>query len=104
MKILFISATSEDNLIDYMNDLTLHGLRELYGNNVVDYPGCWYLYSDEVKKRNFDTKKLWGKGFNLIDSFQEYNLIDREDIPAKIKSKRKASIVCSGGKVLISQF
>jgi len=87
MKILFISATSEDNLIDYMNDLTLHGLRELYGNNVVDYPGCWYLYSDEVKKRNFDTKKLWGKGFNLIDSFQEYNLIDREDIPAKIKSK-----------------
>ena len=70
-----------------MQDLTLHGLRELYGNNVVDYPGCWYLYSDEVKKRNFDTNKLWGKGFNLKDSFQDYNLIDREDIKTKIKSK-----------------
>ena len=70
-----------------MNDLTLHGLRELYGNDVVDYPGCWYLYSDEVKKRNFDTNKLWGKGFNLNDSFQGYHLIDRNDISTKIKSK-----------------
>ena len=87
MKILFISGTSENNLTDYMNDLTLHGLRELYGNDVVDYPGCWYLYSDEVKKRNFDTNKLWGKGFNLNDSFQGYNLIDRNDISTKIKSK-----------------
>ena len=87
MKILFISATSENNLTDYMNDLTLHGLRELYGNDVVDYPGCWYLYSDEVKKRNFDTNKLWGKGFNLNDSFQGYHLIDRNDISTKIKSK-----------------
>ena len=87
MKILFISATSENNLTDYMNDLMLHGLRELYGNDVVDYPSCWYLYSDEVKKRNFDTNKLWGKGFNLNDSFQGYNLIDRNDISTKIKSK-----------------
>ena len=87
MKILFVSGTSNNNLNDYMQDLTLHGLRELYGNNVVDYPGCWYLYSDEVKKRNFDTNKLWGKGFNLKDSFQDYNLIDREDIKTKIKSK-----------------
>ena len=87
MKILFISATSENNLTDYMSDLILHGLRELYGNDVVDYPGCWYLYSDEVKKRNFDTNKLWGKGFNLNDSFQGYDLIDRNDISTKIKSK-----------------
>ena len=70
-----------------MNDLILHGLRELYGNDVVDYPGCWYLYSDEVKKRNFDTNKLWGKGFNLNNSLHEYDLIDREDISTKIKSK-----------------
>ena len=87
MKILFISGTSENNLIDYMNDLILHGLRELYGNDVVDYPGCWYLYSDEVKKRNFDTNKLWGKGFNLNNSLQGYDLIDRKDISSKIKSK-----------------
>ena len=87
MKILFISSTSENNLNDYMNDLILHGLRNLYGNDVIDYPGCWYLYSDEVKKRNFNTNKLWGNGFNLNDSFQGYDLIDREDLSAKIKSK-----------------
>ena len=87
MKILFISGTSENNLTDYMNDLTLHGLRGLFGNDVVDYPGCWYLYSDEVKKRNFDTNELWGKGFNLNDSFEGYGLINRNDINAKIKSK-----------------
>ena len=85
MKILFISGTSENNLTDYMNDLTLHGLRGLFGNDVVDYPGCWYLYSDEVKKRNFDTNELWGKGFNLNDSFEGYDLINRNDINAKIK-------------------
>ncbi len=87
MKILFISSTSENNLNDYMNDLILHGLRNLYGNDVIDYPGCWYLYSDEVKKRNFNINKLWGKGFNLNDSFQGYDLIDREDLSAKIKSR-----------------
>ena len=87
MKILFISATSESNTIDYMNDLILHGLKELYGNDVIDYPGCWYLYSDEVKKRNFNTNKLWGKGFNLINSFSGYDLIDRKDISSKIKSR-----------------
>ncbi len=87
MKILFISGTSKNSLTDYMNDLTLHGLRDLYGDNVVDYPGCWYLYSDEVKKRNFNTDQLWGKGFNLNNSFHGYNLIDRQDITSKVKSK-----------------
>ena len=91
MKILFISGTSENNhtdyINDYMSDLTLHGLRALFGNDVVDYPGCWYLYSDKVKKKNFDTSKLWGKGFNLKDSFDGYDLINRDDIKAKIRSK-----------------
>ena len=65
MKILYISAVTKNTLSDYMCDLTLHGLRDLYGNDVIDYPGCWHLYADEVKKRNFDTNTLWGKGFTL---------------------------------------
>jgi len=85
MKILYISAVAKNSLSDYMGDLTLHGLRELYGNEVVDYPGCWHLYTDEVKKRNFDTNKLWGRGFTLNDSLSDYDLIDRNDIKEKIK-------------------
>jgi len=98
MKILYISPNSESNLTnyhlnrtlghaDYMCDLALHGLRELYGNDVVDYPGCWHLYSDEVKQRFFNTNRLWGKGFSLNNSFDEYDSIDRSDINQKIKTK-----------------
>ena len=56
MKILFLHAENiQKNLTnDYQSDLLLHGLRELYGEDVVDYPGSWYLYEDEVKKRGFD--------------------------------------------------
>ena len=37
MKILYIHSTNNDYEFynDYMNDLFLHGLRELYGNNVM---------------------------------------------------------------------
>ena len=53
MKVLFIHPeNNQKNLInDYQSDLLLHGLREIYGNDVIDYPGCWYLYRDEVKKK-----------------------------------------------------
>ena len=57
MKILFISGLNEKEgrLNDFMHDIVLHGLREIYGNNVIDYPGAWYMYRDEVKKRNETT-------------------------------------------------
>jgi hypothetical protein len=87
MKILYISAVTKNTLSDYMCDLTLHGLRDLYGNDVIDYPGCWHLYADEVKKRNFDTNTLWGKGFTLNNSLSGYDLIDRSNIKQKIKSR-----------------
>ena len=55
MKILFITPdTSKKVASDFLSDGLLHGLRELYGENVIDYPGSWYMYQDEVKKRNFD--------------------------------------------------
>ena len=31
-------------------DLTLHGFRELYGEDVIDYPGSWHLYKDEAER------------------------------------------------------
>jgi len=89
MKILFISSSNgkqNSRLNDYMHDIVLHGLREIYGNSVIDYPGVWYMYRDEVKKRNYDVSNLWGKGFTLYNLLSNYQQIDRTDIENKIKA------------------
>ena len=88
MKILFISGLNEKEgrLNDFMHDIVLHGLRELYGDSVIDYPGVWYMYGDEVKKRNYDINNLWGKGFTLYNLLSNYQQIDRTDIKKKIKT------------------
>ncbi len=89
MKILYIHSTNNDYEFynDYMNDLLLHGLRELYGNNVIDYPGCWYLYNDEINQRELEEKRFWGKGFTIRNILKNFTSIDREDIKQKIKNK-----------------
>ena len=97
MKILFITQKEDpaNPLNDYMSDLLLHGLRELYGNDVVDYPGSWYLYEDESKKRNLDINDLWGKGITISNILNNYNSIDRSEILNKIK-KRFFDIIIYG--------
>ena len=93
MKILFIthndnhSLPSNNYFNEYMNDLLLHGLREIYGFNVIDYPGAWYLYKDESRKRKLDKKYLWGKGMTTNEILDDYNSIDRSTILEKIKKK-----------------
>ena len=88
MKILFISGLNEKEgrLNDFMHDIVLHGLRELYGDSVIDYPGVWYMYGGEAKKRNYDINNLWGKGFTLYNLLSNYQQIDRTDIEKKIKT------------------
>ena len=87
MNILFISGLNEKErrLNDFMHDIVLHGLREIYGDSVIDYPGVWYMYRDEVKKRNYDINNLWGKGFTLYNLLSNYQQINRTDIEKKIK-------------------
>lgn len=87
MKVLFIGQkeNTSDYLNDYMSDLLLHGLREIYNIEVIDYPGNWYLYKDEAKKRKLDRNLLWGKGFSITNILDNYNKIDRSDILNKIK-------------------
>ena len=89
MKILYLTNHKPlSNVInDYMSDLLLHGLREIYGAEVTDYPGPWYLYKDESKKRNLNINDLWGKGFTTKNSLENFNSIDRSDIENKIKKK-----------------
>ena len=89
MKILYIHSINTNNQFynDYMSDLLLHGLRSLYGKDIIDFPGSWYLYSDEIQKRKYDVKKFWGKGFTVKNILNEFDFIDRTDINQKIKNK-----------------
>ena len=89
MKILFITHVNKKRLIqnNYLNDCTLLGLKELYGNdNVIDFPGAWYMYKDEVKKRDFKFENFWGNGFTYYDILDNYESVDRTDIESKIKN------------------
>ena len=88
MKILFIhSEGNNTHYNDYMSDLLLHGLRQLLGTQIIDYPGSWYMYSDEILNRQFDKNRLWGKGFTIKNTLNNYNSIDRTDIEKKIQNK-----------------
>jgi len=89
MKILYITnhiqcAYKSGGFInDYLNDLTFYGLRELFGDNVVDSTQIISLYKEYENKIN--PRHLWGgmTSFWLIDS----NNIDRSNIEEKIKDK-----------------
>ena len=88
MKILFLTHLKDDAqaVNDIINDSLLHGLRENHGVDVVDFPGAWYMYKDEINKRSFDISKLWGSGFTYYDNLTNYNSVDRTDIKQKIEN------------------
>ena len=86
MKILLIrSEGNQTHINDFMSDLLLHGLRQLYGSEVIDYPGCWYMYADEITNREYDLNKIWGRGFTINNTLNNYSSIDRTDIKKKYK-------------------
>ena len=89
MKILYITnpmdiARASGGFInDYQNDLLFYGLRELYGDDVVDSTQILSLYKEYEGKIN--PQHLWGgmTSFWLIGD----NNIDRTNIEDKIKDK-----------------
>jgi hypothetical protein len=80
MKILYL--TKGDH-VDYQNDCTLIGLKELFGSDVVDY---------NKQHHNYDTydvqeaKKLYGMGMSVTRVLPDLT-VDRTDITSKIKNK-----------------
>lgn len=89
MKILYvtnhnsIARASGGFISDYQNDLVFHGLRELFGDDVVDSTQIISLYKEYEGK--IHPKHLWGgmTTFWLIGS----NNIDRTNIEQKIKEQ-----------------
>ena len=77
VKILFFTDSHED----YVADSLLHGLKGLFGSQVVDYPKKDILYKGDLTKKH----KLWGRGFTLYTGLLENDEADRYDIGQKLK-------------------
>lgn len=89
MKILYvtdhrqIAIASGGFISDYLNDLTFFGLKELFGDDVVDSTPIISLYKEY--KDQIHPMYLWGgmTSFWLLDK----NTSDRSDIKEKIQDK-----------------
>jgi hypothetical protein len=67
-----------DCRMDYQGSCIFHGLRSLFGEDVVDFPKLEHMY-----KGYEHSSKLWGKGFTLSQTLDDIP-VDREDIVNKI--------------------
>lgn len=89
MKILYVTnyktivQASGGYVNDYLNDLIFYGLRELYGDDVVDSTPIISLYKENINKIN--PQNIWG-GMTSVWLIDEHN-IDRTNIEEKIKDK-----------------
>jgi hypothetical protein len=77
MKILFLTLDNED----YLGESIFHGLRNIYGTNVVDFPKNRYMYNN----CEIPNKEIYGNGFSLYKTLVDLE-IDRNDIDKKIIS------------------
>jgi hypothetical protein len=89
MKILYITnhveiaKASGGFISDYQNDLVFYGLRELFGDNVVDSTQIIHLYKEYEGRIN--SRNLWG-GMTTFWLIGE-NKIDRINIEDKIRDQ-----------------
>lgn len=73
---------SNDIKPDYMRCLTLIGLKQLYGNKIVDFPKIEHIY------RNYtgNIKGLYGKGITYTKNIDDLP-VNRKDIKERIEKK-----------------
>jgi hypothetical protein len=87
MKILYIGTNVDkppfEPLVDYQNDCLLIGLKELFGDDVVDASRRDHLYKDFPDDL---LAKQYGKGFTVCKTLEPDNT-DRTDIEQKIRNK-----------------
>ena len=93
MKILFIGDPRNQ---DYQQDVLFHGLRSLFGADVVDFEPLWFMYADEIARRGTDPADLYGRGFTLYGLLDGVDAIDRSDIQRRIRA-RDFDLVIYGG-------
>jgi len=86
MKILYFSSGKGD----YLEVQLLHGLRQLYGSYVVDYPRMDCAY------RGYDLSQAHGKGFGSFGNLPDIS-IDREQIHRKVVDRYYDLVIYGAG-------
>jgi len=79
MKILYITGEHPD----YQSDTIFHGLRSLFGDEVVDIPKLDYMYESYPQGKRI---ALYGRGFTIFCNLEDIP-IDRTDFISKIRNK-----------------
>ncbi len=76
MKILYLTPQRDNKsygeVADYLSDLTFHGLRTMYGADIIDRPKKDHMY-----KGYKNTYDLWGHGFTYAANLDDIE-VDRE--------------------------
>lgn len=88
MRILYFTSPVED----YLGDAILHGLRNIYGADCVDFPKCDIMYRNCPEHI---LKQVRGNGFTLYSGLLEDINVDRFNIEQKIKDNYFDLIIIS---------
>ena len=91
MKILYLTNHQplSEQFNDYLSNLLLHGLREHFDRNVIDFPGSWYLYKDASKKKVLIPINYGARGLPL----KIFLTITTQSIETILKKKFKQNIL-----------
>jgi len=71
----------------YLTDMLFHGLRQQFGDNVVEYERSWWMYHDDFGPGKFDPAIFCPRGFTIYRTLGDDSNVDRTDIENKIKNQ-----------------
>ena len=71
----------------YLTDMLLHGLRNKFGNDVVEYERSWWMYHGDFGPGKFDPEVYCPRGFTIYRTLDDDSGVDRTDIESKIKNQ-----------------
>jgi len=82
MKILMTKSWNEP---EYLDDGLLHGLRSIFGSNVVEYPRMWHMYEDSFGFGKKELSSICARGFTYYGRMEDPT-VDRTDLENKIQA------------------
>lgn len=71
----------------YLTDMLLHGLRNKFGDDVVEYERSWWMYHGDFGPGKFDPEIYCRRGFTIYRTLDDDGNVDRTDIESKIKNQ-----------------
>ena len=71
----------------YLTDMLLHGLRNKFGDDVVEYERAWWMYHDDFGAGKLDPDVYCPRGFTIYRTLDDDSNVDRTDIESKIKNQ-----------------